>query len=63
MILGLFFSYKFTYYMKVRVTQSKCPCCKLSGYLDFGTGSISNRVYDLMNLNLYDDKMVDCRGD
>ena len=49
--------------MKVRVTQSKCPCCKLSGYLDFGTGSISNRVYDLMNLNLYDDKMVDCRGD
>ena len=55
-------SYKFIYDKKVRVTQFNCPYCKLDCYFDFGYGSISNRLYDLMNLSFYNDKLVDCRG-
>ena len=56
-------SYKFTYGKEVRVTQFKCPCCKLDTYFDFYLGNISQRLYDLMNLAFHDDKMVDCRGE
>ena len=56
-------SYKFTYGKEVRVTQFKCPCCKLDIYFDFRYGDISNRLYDLMNLAFHDDKMVGCWGE
>ena len=52
-------SYKFTYGKEIRGTQFKCPCCKLPDDFDDVIVSISNKMYNLMNLIRYDDNMVD----